>query len=235
MALSRAAGLALASTLGLAATLGIAGCTNTPGPQPSPSLSQATALCAQTKDTTSDGMLEMAKVWPKSTSDMHGYQLTTFDQAACSADANLTRPAPADCDGYFPWIASTPQQVQAILGSNGVSAMYQAVVSGDDPVPTGQTINPQEIREVVLTMRGSHAIAGHPVAKAGQFCGTSVDGLAYPAYRLTVHSADTGSDITGLMIIAKSTLIWLEFDQPGWTDQARLRAAKLAIAARPFL
>ncbi|MEV6350789.1 hypothetical protein [Actinoplanes sp. NPDC051851] len=216
----------LAATL----TMGLAACTDDGVPTAAPSPSASAVPCRTDLDESRDGLLQVAEIWPDSASDVHGYGRAEYDAAGCAAEGYLASPQPVDCAGSFPWISDQADRTDAIFGASGVEYLYTATVRGHDPVPDDEVLNPLEVREVVLSLHGDDDAADHPVTVAAKQCGSVISGLPFTAYRTKVHSVTLGADITGMLAAVGSRIVWLEFDERGWTEDDYRTVLKLAVA-----
>ncbi|GAA2543440.1 hypothetical protein GCM10010435_09450 [Winogradskya consettensis] len=189
------------------------------------------ATCRTDLDEPKTGLLTVEQIWPTTTSIVNGYAAASYDAAACAAlGPPLTTPQPVDCTGSFPWISAKPEQSDAIFGTTGVERSYTATVRGSDAKPAGQVVTPLEVRELALTLEGNNQAAKHPVVQAAAQCAKPVRGLPFTAYRTEIDSQDINTPITAFLAVTSDKLIWLEFDEQGWTESAYTRVLELAVA-----
>ncbi|WP_067502896.1 hypothetical protein [Actinoplanes sp. TFC3] len=211
----------------LAAALltGAAACSDEPGPaERAPTAAAPAVACRQSIAEPTSGLLTVEQIWPSTPSTVHGYAAASYDPAGCGTPATQ----PVDCTQPFPWFSATAEESDAIFGSTGVGYAYTATVRGADPKPAGQVITPLEVRELVLTLHGN--AAGHPVVAAAKQCAKPVQGLAFTAYRTQIDSTDIDTPITAMLAVLDDKLIWVEYDEQGWSEAAYTRVLKLAVA-----
>ena len=160
-------------------------------------------------------MLEVTDVWPKTDSLFFGYQAVTLSAKDCTRPNNMDTLTPS-CGQHFPWILGSIDQINRILANSGVIKVVDGTIRGDDPVPAGAISRPQEVREKVLHLdRGT---GKNIVAKFAKICAKPFSLAGVNGFRTKIRSLYTGSSIDAFLVVGDHGLIWLEFDEPGWTE-----------------
>jgi hypothetical protein len=162
-------------------------------------------------------MLAVLDVWPKTISVVYGYDAIEAEGGNCAQEGDPAR-VPPSCNRSFPWILGDAERVNALLAQSGIRMIATGTIRGHDPVPEGTVIDPQEIRERVLFVdsdAGDNIVVRFAKACAKPYKSGSISG-----YRTKVHSLDTGSDIDAFLLVGDHRIIWLEFDETGWTESS---------------
>ena len=172
------------------------------------------------------GMLEVTDVWSRTDSIFFGYRVVTLSTKDCLRPNNMDTLTPS-CGQHFPWILGSIDQANRILANSGVSEVVDGTIRGDDPVPAGAISQPQEVREKVLYLDRD---AGNSiVTKFAKVCAKPFSLAGVKGFRTKILSLYTGSNIDAFLVVGDHGLIWLEFDEPGWTEMKYHLVLKKAV------
>jgi hypothetical protein len=160
-------------------------------------------------------MLEVSDVWHQSGSVFFGYQAVALDSRYCAHPAGEELLSPS-CGQPFPWILGSATNVTAIMADAGVTKISDGTIRGHDVVPAGTVIDPQEIREKVLYL--DRQAQNSIFARFAKTCAKPFNLAGVSGYRTKIRSLDTGKDIDAFLVVSGHGLIWMEFDETGWTE-----------------
>ncbi|MFV2110511.1 MULTISPECIES: hypothetical protein [unclassified Micromonospora] len=188
------------------------------------SFANETTVCESELPETREGLLKVEEVWPESTSASHGYHSISLDQEACSRLGPANEP---ECDRPFPWVAKNPNHTNAILAENGADILYFGTIRGHQPVPAGEEAVIQEIRQMVATGRVIDTNANE-IVRAAKMCAPLIQDDDDLVFQSKAPGQEIDGMVTAFLVVTENKLIWIEFDNVGWTEEDYRNIVRMA-------